>query len=93
MGPIDLFSHLLNFIAPALVVGGGVAVFSRSFMKKSTQPSVIWWFIAINSAVGAGILLAGLVLFGRDGKMLSYLALVLAVATSQWLVAGGWRRF
>ena len=93
MGPIDLFNHLLNFIAPALVVGGGVAVFSRFFMKKSTQPIAIWWLIAINSAVGAGILLAGLVLFGRDGKMLTYLALVLAVATSQWLVAGGWRRF
>ena len=91
MGPIDLFNHLLNFIAPALVAGGGVAVFSRSFMKKSTQPSAIWSKIAINSVVSVITLVAGLVVFGRDGKMLTYLALVLVVATSQWLLARGWR--
>ena len=92
MGPIDLLNHLLNFILPALVVGGGVAVFSRFFMKKSGVASVNWWFIAINSVVGVAVLTAGLVLFGRDGKMLTYAALVVAVATSQWLLAGGWRR-
>jgi len=30
------------------------------------------------------VLIAGLVLFGRDGKMLTYLGLVVMAATTQW---------
>jgi hypothetical protein len=36
--------------------------------------------------VGTLVLLVGLVVFGRDGKMLTYLALVVAVATVQWIM-------
>jgi hypothetical protein len=36
--------------------------------------------------VGVVVLVIGLVVFGRDGKMLTYLALVLATATGQWAV-------
>jgi hypothetical protein len=32
------------------------------------------------------------VIFGRDGKMVTYLALVLAMATSQWWQLGGWKK-
>jgi len=38
------------------------------------------------------VLAAGLVLFGREGRMLSYAALALAMAASQWLRLGGWKR-
>ena len=37
------------------------------------------------------VLVAGLVFFGRDGKMATYAALVLAIASSQWLLLRGWR--
>jgi hypothetical protein len=37
----------------------------------------------VNSGVGLCVLAAGLWFFGNDGKMTSYLALVLAVAASQ----------
>jgi hypothetical protein len=47
---------------------------------------------AINFIVGVAVLSAGLMIFGRDGKMATYVALVLACATSQWLLAGSWRR-
>ena len=92
MGPLDLVNHLLNFVAPALVVAGLVASFSRVFTKKSTHPSVFWPQFAINFVVGAAVLAAGVVLLGPDGKMLTYLALVLATATSQWAQAGGWKK-
>jgi hypothetical protein len=34
---------------------------------------------------------AGLVFFGRDGKMLTYAAMVAGAALSQWVVLGAWR--
>ena len=39
----------------------------------------------------AGVLAAGLVLWGRDGKMLTYAALVVACATCQWVLVRGWK--
>ena len=42
--------------------------------------------------MGLGVLTAGLVLLGRDGKMLTYVLLVLAMASSQWALLGGWKR-
>jgi hypothetical protein len=33
----------------------------------------------------------GLWLTGRDGKMVSYAAMAVACATSQWLMARGWQ--
>jgi hypothetical protein len=46
----------------------------------------------VQAGVGTGVLVAGLVLFGRDGKMLSYAALVLTCASCQWALQRGWRR-
>ena len=37
-------------------------------------------------------LLAGLVVFGRDGTMTTYAALVAVCGTVQWLAMRGWRR-
>ena len=60
----------------------------------SKMPLVLNWRtqIAINFVVGVVVLAAGLVLLGRDGKMLTYVALVIATATSQWWLLGGWKR-
>ncbi|MGO4393039.1 hypothetical protein AB4Z46_16945 [Variovorax sp. M-6] len=92
MAPLDLFNHLLNFVAPAFAVGLLCALLGRISMRKSAKAPAWWVVAAINFIVGVGVLSAGLVIFGRDGKMATYAALVLACATSQWLVAGGWRR-
>jgi hypothetical protein len=48
--------------------------------------------MGVNLLVGSAVLLCGLWWFGRDGKMQTYAALALAVASSQWLLARGWRR-
>jgi len=37
------------------------------------------------------VLVAGLVLFGNDGKMATYAALVLAAATCQWILGKNWK--
>ena len=42
---------------------------------------------AIIFIVNMFVLIAGLVLFGNDGKMATYAALVLAAATCQWVMS------
>nr|WP_315496561.1 hypothetical protein [uncultured Rhodoferax sp.] len=84
MGPLDLLNHLLNFVAPALALGAVLAYLAPVFIKNKALARTRTAQAAINCVVGALALLAGLVFFGRDGKMLSYAALVLATASSQW---------
>ncbi len=84
MGPLDLLNHLLNFVAPALAVGLVLAFLAPIFMKNKALARTRSAQAAINFVVGVLALLAGLLFFGRDGKMASYAVLVLATATSQW---------
>jgi hypothetical protein len=42
--------------------------------------------------VCVAVLIVGLILTGRDGKMNTYLAMVLASATVQWFLSGAWRK-
>ena len=37
------------------------------------------------------VLVAGLVFFGHDGKMLTYAAMVVVAATCQWVLLGAWK--
>lgn len=91
MSLLDLLNHLLNFVAPALTVGFLCALMGRAFRRKAGGRA--WWAQgAINSGVGALVLLGGVVLTGRDGAMATYAALVVACGTSQWLGSDGWRK-
>ena len=91
MGPFDALWHALNFFAPAL----GMAVLAASAAKllwRRDLAAVSWYRLALWGALaGMAALAGGLALFGRDGKMASYGALVAATATALW-VAGFVRR-
>jgi hypothetical protein len=87
----DILLHLLNFLAPALGVAALMPLFSRLLMRKRVCLLPWWGQMLLNFVVGSVVLLAALWWLGRDGKMSAYAALVLAVATSQWLLARGWR--
>lgn len=91
MGLLAALNHLLNFVAPAAAVALLLVAGARILMRK--RPSALSWRAqaAIHFIVGCAVLVAGLVVFGRDGKMLTYAALVLACASSQWLLARGWQ--
>lgn len=84
--------HLLNFLAPALCLPLLLWPMARlAFGRPAGAPR--WWVQwGVQAAVGAAVLLAGLWVFGRDGKMLTYAALVLAGVSCQWLLQRGWRR-
>jgi amino acid permease len=91
-----LAGHLLNLLAPAALMALLLPALSRLFpgFFGSKQSFLRVWRAqaAINFFIGALVLAAGLVLLGHDGKMLTYVALVLAMAASQWWQMGGWRR-
>ena len=91
MGPLDILYHLLNFVAPAAALALLLVLAGRIFGQK--VPSALsWWArVAIVFIVGVAALVAGLVLWGRDGKMLTYALLVLATASCQWVLSRGWR--
>ncbi|MGL4436785.1 MAG: hypothetical protein ACRCVM_13155 [Giesbergeria sp.] len=91
MGPLDALNHLLNFVAPAAALALVLVPLAR-VLRPKTAPALSWWAqVAIIFIVGCAVLTAGLWWLGRDGKMSTYAALVLASATCQWLLRRGWR--
>ena len=91
MGPLDLALHLLNFALPALAVAVPLALGvvglrgpgrSGSWLRRAGRA---WAVLALS---GLAVLVAGLVLFGRDGKMATYGALVLVSGTVAWWLHG-----
>jgi hypothetical protein len=84
MGPLDGLWHLLNFVAPAL----GVALIAATLAKlawRGDLAAVPWHRLVAWAAVaGLATLVAGLLVFGRDGKMATYAALVAASALALW---------
>ena len=91
MGAIESINHLLNFVAPAFFLALGLAVCARVFKQNKAGAQSFGLQVAINFIVGSLVLLAGLWLFSRDGKMLTYAALVGLSALCQWVLSRGWR--
>lgn len=82
---------MLNFFAPAL----GTGVFASALAKliwRSELKRVGWVRLCgITIGCAAGVLVAGLVLFGHDGRVATYAAMVVASALSLWWI--GFRPF
>jgi hypothetical protein len=91
VGPLDTAIHLLSFAAPAFAVALVVTLLARLLLPRN--PQRLGWpaSLALNFVAGLATLGAGLWYFGRDGKMLTYAAVVLVVATCQWLIGRAWR--
>ena len=90
MSPVDAFWHLANLFGPAI----GLALIAPTFAKllwRQDLRRVAWRSLALwTFGACAAVLLTGLVLLGRDGRMVTYLALVLAAAAVLWW--RGWLR-
>lgn len=92
MGVFNLLNHLFNFALPAIVVGLLLPSLIRfSAMGRQARPG-FWWQGLVNVIAGLLALAGGLWFWGNDGKLSTYLAMVLVCATSQWLMVGAWRR-
>ena len=87
----QLIFQWINFFAPAAAVSALLSLLASIVWRQRGQ--ALSWLarFAINFIVGAGASCLAVSLFGRDGKMLGYGLLVLAVASSQWVLMRGWR--
>lgn len=95
MTALNLINQLLNFMAPAAFVALFMVlaahVFAGFFRSKRPLALSLPKQIAIVFVASLILLVAGLVIFGRDGKMASYALLAVGAATCQWLLLRGWK--
>jgi len=90
MGPIDALIHLVNFFMPAVGVALFAAVATKLMWRSELEGVSVRRLAAWASAAGSAALIGGLVVFGRDGKMATYFAMVAACAIG--LMWAGWGR-
>jgi hypothetical protein len=92
MGPLDAFWHLANFFFPAIGLGLVAPTLAKACWRQELK-AVSWCQLAgWVAAACAAVQLAGLVLQGRDGRMATYAAMVLACAAVLWWRGWGRRR-
>ena len=81
-----ILNHLFNFVLPACWIATVLLAVHRLVCKRTEQP-LPWlrhWLVLFGS--GVAVLLVGLIVFQRDGKMMSYVTLVLVMGIVQaWL--------
>lgn len=84
MNFLDFFWHIADFAAPALLLGA-ISAAAAKWLWRSALRSTPWFHLGC-SAAAASLLacVVGLVITGRDGKMVTYAAMVLACAASLW---------
>ena len=86
VGPIDAFWHLLNFIAPAVCMGVVTATLAKLIWRRELQ-MVSWRQLSIWAICSSLlVLVAGLALFGHDGRSATYGAMIVACSLSLWWI-------
>ena len=85
MDALGLFWHIANFILPAFAVGALTAALCKAFWRRSLARTS-WFTLAWQAgAAGLAVLVAGLVITGHDGRMITWAGLVVACAIVPWL--------
>jgi hypothetical protein len=80
--------HLFNFLLPALALAIFMPLAGRWVMGPARASLGLRMGVHVLS--GLAVLVAGLWLHGQDGKMSTYIALLLVAATAEWLMQRGW---
>jgi hypothetical protein len=81
---LQIIWHVSNLLLPALALGALAAALAKGLWRRELA-NVTWARLAgPASAACALTTLAGLVLFGRDGRMATYAAMVAACAITLW---------
>ena len=91
MGFWTFLHHLVEFAATAVGTALPLAL-GVSIRFQGAWPALVWrrLFVAwaLLTAAGLLVLVAGLWWFGRDGKMATYAALVVAMGALGWWLRG-----
>ncbi|MDP1892636.1 MAG: hypothetical protein Q8K87_00650 [Hydrogenophaga sp.] len=84
---LSLLAHFAGFVAPAL--GVGLLLWAGLRIRRKGRPGFgAAMQLSMLCVAGVVVLLVGLVYFGRDGKIATYAALVLAQGTVAWWLRG-----
>ena len=92
MGFTDLLWHLLNFFAPAVGMGLIAPLLAKLLWRRALAGASWTRLIGGVTAACAIVLVTGLVVFGHDGKMATYGAMVLVCALMLWWLGFGMGR-
>lgn len=88
MDPLQALWHVANLFVPALATGAVAAALAKVAWRRELA-TVAWRRLALPAAAAcAVVVLAGLIVFGRDGRMATYAAMVAVCAAVLW-----WRGF
>ncbi len=86
------FWHIVNFLAPAITLGGIAAAATGWIWRRELVAGSVWRFWLVASLAVASAEVAGLLVFGHDGKMLTYALMVVASAAALWIAGVRCRR-
>jgi len=92
MGPLDLLWHLLNLLAPGVSLGLIAAAGTKLLWRRDLADVAYSRLARWGAGAATAAMLAGLVITGRDGRMATYAAMVLACAAALWWAGFGPRR-
>ena len=84
MGALDVVWHVSNLFLPALALGALAAALAKLLWRRELAAASWLHLAGPASLANASVALAGLVLLGRDGKMLMYGSMVVACALTLW---------
>ena len=84
----QLVLHLFHFSLPALAMAILMPLAGRTVMGAGRTR--LRRRMGVHALSGLVVLVGGLLLHGQDGKMSTYIALVLVAATTEWLLQRGW---
>jgi hypothetical protein len=84
----QLVLHLFHFALPALAMAMLMPLAGRTVMGPGRIS--LRRRMGVHALCGLVVLVGGLLLHGQDGKMSTYIALVLVAATAEWLLQRGW---
>ena len=91
MSFLSFLKHLLAFFAPAPSLALALVLLGQLLLRTHARQRGWLAPLALLTVLGCAVLLAGLWLLGSDGRMATYAALVLVLASAHWLQLRAWR--
>ncbi|PAT33229.1 hypothetical protein CLI92_01565 [Vandammella animalimorsus] len=88
MGMAQFLAHVGALLLPAWAVAALLVGMSRALLRRARWRMRFWVNLLAAGLLGSLVLLAGLLFSGEDGRMGSYAALLLALASLQAWAAG-----
>jgi hypothetical protein len=85
MSIADAFWHLLNFLAPPVFIAFFSAVSARLLWRAELRTVGLRRLLAWAALPAIAAALAGLVITGRDGRIVTYAAIVAASSLGLWI--------